>query len=530
MRNDSRPGAADRRSEPDPASVDRDRDAPPAVAEPTVASVRSVPPPSAISRRRFLAGSLGGLAVAALAPAAGHAQPGPDDLAVTPRKVLVLGAGVSGLAAALALFRRGHEVTVIEYQNRVGGRLLSIPLESGQFSEAGGGHFRANMPHLLDYVRRFDLPTVTMNDGLPRYIVDGKCAQAADLTCWPWPLEDAERGVGVSPTLNRYLHANGLDTETVLDPSWPDDETIRQLDGVTLGQLISGVGASDAFLTLLNAHGGTFTDSSPALFSLPDLAYHFGDQNLFRIRGGNELLPQAMAELLGDRVVLDAPVTAIDQTGERVKVTVEDDREFFGDTIVSTIPFTVLKDIDVRPGWSAGKRRMFDEMEWSNTVKIVVQTKTPAWLSKGVHGWPMAGGDRPWERLIDITGNEPGGHGNTFFYLNGTNAEAALARPRGSRGDEVLAAFRADAPDLFDEVIAVEEFAWTEQPWISASFGGPPVDGGWMIEEWTRPEDRLHFAGDWTTMKSGWVEGAIESGLRAARQIDPEAPAEKLTG
>jgi monoamine oxidase/UDP-galactopyranose mutase len=211
-------------------------------------------------------------------------------------------------------------------------------------------------------------------------------------------------------------------------------------------------------------------------------------------------------------------------------VTVEDDREFFGDAIVSTIPFTVLKDIDVRPGWSAGKRRMFDEMEWSNTVKIVVQTKTPAWLSKGVHGWPMAGGDRPWERLIDITGNEPGGHGNTFFYLNGTNAEAALARPRGSRGDEVLAAFRADAPDLFDEVIAVEEFAWTEQPWISASFGGPPVDGGWMIEEWTRPEDRLHFAGDWTTMKSGWVEGAIESGLRAARQIDPEAPAEKLTG
>ncbi len=51
-----------------------------------------------------------------------------------------------------------------------------------------------------------------------------------------------------------------------------------------------------------------------------------------------------------------------------------------------------------------------------------------------------------------------------------------------------------------------------------------------MIEEWTRPEDHLHFAGDWTTMKSGWVEGAIESGLRAARKIDPAAPAEELTG
>jgi monoamine oxidase len=154
----------------------------------------------------------------------------------------------------------------------------------------------------------------------------------------------------------------------------------------------------------------------------------FGDQNLFRIRGGNELLPQAMAELLGDRIVLDAPVTAIDQTGERVKVTVHGDREFFGDAIISTIPFKVLKEIDVRPGWSAGKQRMFDEMVWGNTVKIVVQTKTPAWLAKGVHGWPMADDDRPWERLIDITGNEPGGHGNTFFYLNDDNAEATLAR------------------------------------------------------------------------------------------------------
>jgi uncharacterized protein with NAD-binding domain and iron-sulfur cluster len=47
-----------------------------------------------------------------------------------------------------------------------------------------------------------------------------------------------------------------------------------------------------------------------------------------------------------------------------------------------------------------------------------------------------------------------------------------------------------------------------------------------MIDEWTQPEGKIHFAGDFTTMKSGWVEGAIESGLRAARQIDPSAKPE----
>jgi monoamine oxidase len=202
-------------------------------------------------------------------------------------------------------------------------------------------------------------------------------------------------------------------------------------------------------------------------------------------------------------------------------VTVAGGREITADAVISTIPFTILPQVEVRPAWTAGKQRMFAQMSWNNTVKVIVQTRTPSWLARGVHGWPMAGGDRPWERVIDITGNESGGYGNVFFYLNADNAKKILARPRQTRATEVVAAFQADMPDLFDQVIDVRDFAWSEQPWIKASFGGVPVGGSWMIAEWTRPEGRIHFAGDFTTLKVGWVEGAIESGLRAARQIDP---------
>jgi monoamine oxidase len=128
--------------------------------------------------------------------------------------------------------------------------------------------------------------------------------------------------------------------------------------------------------------------------------------------------------------------------------------------------------------------------------------------------------------VIDITGNEPGGRGNVFFYLNGGNAEALLARPRDTRAQATVDQFRSDMPDLFDEVMLVRDFAWTEQPWIRGSFGSTPLGGGWMVKEWTAPEGRIHFAGDFTTLKTGWVEGAIESGLRAARQIDPGAKPE----
>jgi monoamine oxidase/UDP-galactopyranose mutase len=278
---------------------------------------------------------------------------------------------------------------------------------------------------------------------------------------------------------------------------------------------------------LLDAHGGTFTTKSQALGAIPDLAYHFGDQNLFRIKGGNDRLPTTLANAIGlERIVLNKQVTAIDQSGPRVTMATKDGQKFSADVIISTIPFSVLRDIEVNPAWSKEKARLFADMEWDKTVKVIVKTRTPSWLAKGIHGWPMAGGDRPWERVIDITGNEPGGHGNVFFYLNGSNAEALLSRPRETRAKEVVDEFQKDMPDVFDEVLLIRDFAWTEQPWIKASFGSPPLGGGWMVDEWARPEDRIYFAGDFTTLKSGWVEGAIESGLRAARQIDQEAKPE----
>jgi len=232
----------------------------------------------------------------------------------------------------------------------------------------------------------------------------------------------------------------------------------------------------------------------------------------------------ALAGAIGhERIALEAEVTSIDQTASEVVIGTRDGRTFKGDAVISTIPFTVLSDVKVTPPWSRGKNRMFKEFDWNHTVKIVIKTKTPSWLDKGVHGWPMAGGDRPWERVIDITGNDPGKHGNLFIYLNGKNADAQLARPRESRAKQLVELLRQDLPDLLDEVLSIQEFSWREQPWIKASFGGPPIGGAWMIREWTAPEGRIHFAGCFTTLKSGWVEGAIESGLRAARQIDPAA-------
>ena len=467
---------------------------------------------------------LGRRGALALFGAATLARP---SLAQAPQKrhILVLGAGMSGLTAALSLLRAGHDVSVIEYQNRVGGRLLSVPIGAGQWSEAGGGHFRANMPYVLHYLRQFSLPLYGLNDGLPRYVVQGQRINSASLADWPLPLHPSERNMTVASNLWRYLVLAGFDSDTVLDHRWPaDPATLERLGNVTLGAILKEVGASDAFLALLDAHAGLETHTAQALGILPDLAYHFGDQNLFRVQQGNQRLPQALAQAIGmERIHLASPVRAIDQSGGRIRVTVEGGRDFTGDAVISTIPFSVMDGVQVTPGWSAPKQRMFREMEWEKTVKVILQTRSPQWLKQNIRGWPVLGGDRPWERIIDITGNEPSGRGNVFFYLNGANAQAYLDRPAATRAQDFLADFRREEPDFVDEPTFLDHFSWGEQPWIRGSFAGLPIGGGWMVREWEKPEGRIHFAGDWTSLKSGWVEGAIESGLRAARQIDPAA-------
>lgn len=443
-----------------------------------------------------------------------------------PKRVLVLGAGMSGLIAALALHRRGHDVEILEYQGRVGGRLISLPLKDGQFTEGGGGHFRTNMPLVCGYIEKFKLPLLSLNDGCPRYHVDGKTGDGTLMMPWPWEVRADERNVALSSLLARYLVKAGINLNTVLSSAWPDPATLDKFDKLTLRDLLKSVGASDAFIKLVDAHSAEATVNTAVLALLPDFAYHFADRNLFRIAGGNERLPQALAEVLGKRIHLNAPVVSIKQTAAEATVRTKVGKEWVADEIVSTIPFPVLREMEIVPKLLPRKQELVDKLRWSPVVKIYVQTKSASWLQKGVHGWPMAASDRPWERVVDITGNEPGGHGNVFFYMTGKNAEAYLRRPKETRANEVLAQFRADLPGLLDDVITIGEFSWPDQPWIKAAFADLPVGGGWMIKEWQTPEGRLHFAGDFTTLKSGWVEGAIESGLRAARQIDPGALAE----
>jgi monoamine oxidase len=485
-----------------------------------------------MDRRRFLGASASGaLAAAAVglgSPLIGQSASAKRESPTKKQHILILGAGASGLTAAMALEQAGHKTTLIEYQDRVGGRVWSKELKGGQYTELGAGHFRGNMPYVGSYIRHFKLPVVTLNDGLPRYLLKNKSATAADLSNWPWKLHENERGVELGTQFQAYLSQYDLDADLVIDPKFLENpKTLARFDNETVGSLLQKAGASDEFIALVGIHtGGGSPFGEPALVGLPDIAYHFGDQYCYKIRGGNDQLTSAMAKTLKGNIELGCKVVSVEQKGEKMKVMCANGKSFIGDQLISTIPPTVINKVDFRPGLTPEKQKAFTGLDWPKSIKVVCQTNRPSWLSKQVHGWPMAGSDQSWERIIDITGNDRGsyGYGNTFIYLNNPQNEEALRQyPRDQRANQAISAFRGDNPDLIEDVVYSEYWDWADQPWIMASLGFVKLGRGSVITELQKSDGRLHWAGDWTTLKTGWVEGAIESGLRAARSIDPTA-------
>ncbi len=477
---------------------------------------------------------------------------GDSSTSSTPSSVLVLGAGAAGLTAALALKKQGHAVTILEYQNRIGGRLWSKELLGGQFTELGAGHFSGGMPLVVSLVDRYDLPIFSVNDGNPRYLINNYEGNADSLSSYPseWGLLDSEKNVTLASTLINYLVGAGIELDSILHADWPTAAAIAKFGNTTIKDLLTTQGASPGFIKLINVHLGAPVTEGDVLSGLPNLAYFFNDKGFFRLKGGNEQLAVKMADEFGrGSIMLNAQVVGIDQTGSQVKVTTSDGRVFRADKVISTIPFKVLNEVSVQPAWSAGKSRMFfgaDGMQWLDGFKGVIQTLNPTWVTQGNYGWPMAATDQKWNRVMDITGNQTGGYGNAFFYVYTEPKLAQLKALTGAnkitaRTDLLLTQFNdtlnyslnSGTPGLTNNLIDItqvrtkDSIMWsgdpgeTAVPWIKAalSAGAKP----WMRDEWSTPDGQIHFAGDFTSFKSGWVEGAIESGLRAATEINSRA-------
>lgn len=441
-------------------------------------------------------------------------------------RVVVLGAGLAGLAAAHELDAAGFDVMILEARARPGGRVHTLrePFSDGLYAEAGAARIQDTHAFTLRYVKQFGLtldPFFPASGARITCVAGKRFVGPVTLANIPLPFSDEERKLGLPGSLGKYLFGHLAALGDVSAPHWPSQDLSRF--EVSIDEFCRRQGASEAFIRMI-ALGHDLTGMS-ALQFLRDAALGMTTKQFFKIRGGNDLLPKAFAAALAERIRYGSPVVGMEQDDTSVRavylrngtpVTVA------GDYLVCALPSAVMRRIEITPALSAAKRSAVDQVGSLPMARVFLQSRQRFWLVRGETGW--ASSDDPMD-IWDYTRDQPGVRGILGAYLSGRMALQVSALDAQSRGPFVLERMERVHPGIREHAEVSASYSWISDPWAlgaSASFDVGQVSAHY--QSLRRPEGRIHFAGEHTSPWTGWMNGGIESGLRAAAEITARLP------
>jgi monoamine oxidase len=437
--------------------------------------------------------------------------------------VLVAGAGLSGLAAAHDLLDLGAKVTVVDARNRVGGRVWTIGdgFAEGQHAEAGGDmidddhdeirrlaeEYRLTLRPILRAGFAFVRPDGTGRARIAQMSATrgwGRMASSLAGVIRPYTLAERRWDTPIAAAIARRSVASWLDEINADQELRSTAKALRGFfladpDELSLIAFVDQFGGSDG-----PAGGGAF-------------------RGLYRIEGGNDRLPAAIASRLGDAVKLNVEVIAISQRGPGVRVTVKDGRrqsQIACDYAVLALPTTVLRRIPIAPTLPAHQHEAIARLKYGRATKTLLQFSRAFWRVRGrprAFGSPLAFG-----ALWDGNEEQKGRAGILTLLAGGgaSDATQALVAKDGPRG--LVQALDWLGPG-HDEatLLASRQIVWEDDPYARGGYaffdpGFDPDLRAWLA----RPAGRVFFAGEHTSVRwQGYMNGAVESGRRAAAEV-----------
>jgi monoamine oxidase len=243
---------------------------------------------------------------------------------------------------------------------------------------------------------------------------------------------------------------------------------------------------------------------------------------LYRIDGGNDRLSAALAAALGDRVKLNTEVVAVSHRGREVRVSVKNGRnvaQLTRDYLVLALPATLLRRIPISPALPAQQHEAIARLKYGLGTKTLVQFARRFWR---VTGRPRAfGSSLPFGAVWDGNEEQKGKPGILSLLAGG--AASTLTQSMIEKGGTASLVASLDwlgAKNV--EVMRSHRTVWEADPWVRGGYAyfDPSYDPALRL--WLpRPFGRLFFAGEHTSLRwQGYMNGAIESGRRAAAEVD----------
>jgi monoamine oxidase len=444
----------------------------------------------------------------------------------TPKRarVIIIGAGLSGMVSALELRDSGFEVTVLEASQRPGGRVHTLrePFSDGIYAEAGAGRIPSTHDLTLKYVRQFNLelapfyPTL----GSEVYLIKGKrsvvdAAHPLKMSDVGLVLTDRERSAGLDKLEELYLGDAQREVGRIQAKDWPSPAVLKSYGNISIQDFLRSKGASDDAIEFLVSG----YQKEAALDFLRDLASHQAPK-LSKIVGGNDLLPRAFAAKLSSNIIYGAEVVRLEQNAKGTSVTFTQSgltRTLDSDYLICAIPFTVLRRMEVSPAFSDRKQDAIQTMGYGAVSRVYLQMRTRFWDKHGDSGFATV--DRAME-IWNPTWNQPGGRGLLMAYAYEHLAREIASQNPDDRIENMLDYFDQVHPGAKDNFEVGTSWVWDEQPFTRGAYCiYRPAELNTLLPAAMMPEKRILFAGEHCSSHPAWMQGALESGLRAAETL-----------
>jgi monoamine oxidase len=481
-----------------------------------------------MERRTFLKTVAAGIGASVIKPDPVIARPA----ASAGRKVIVAGAGITGLCCAYELMQQGLDVTLLEGSSRVGGHVLTARegLSDGMVADLGADHItKPGYERLLHYVDAFGLSLVAYPNAegspLPARngqlrMIDGKFYDDAMLSD-PQHLS----GLGFNPREVKFLTRHHWYELPALylndyvarfrDPSQPFGNGCDELDAIDAEALLERLGASARARDYLGSRHVNALYFVWRFAVMEARGIPLSEGQTFYVEGGNEELPKAFAARLGSRVRLEHVVTAIDRDADGVTVTyrrrgVDAPETMRADYLVNCISLPVFSRVAVTPALSAAKQYVLDNLVYSSHPFYVFEAETKFWLEDGFTNLAMEF-DHPDLSSIWVVPQ-----------VARSKRVILKAYVRGGLSPErALAAFREVYPGKRDTIVQALTHDWTRDK-FAPTCEMEPLKVGTMRQFWPeilKPDGRIYFAGTYADALSRGMESCVRSAQRVAKEI-----------